>query len=519
MKKSLIVFFFILSLSWGTLEASNNGKNLLNPSLFTLSNHVLNNTDPLMVSGATTYTLSLPEYYAIDSVHVKVEGSSGMVYIDETIDTYYQCILDGYYTACTFMTAPNEEGLLITFSQGYIAQWYQYYEMYDFQLEENSQRTPYEPFMSDSFGPNGPLMQGSGMITVSYARGASIRELINENIQAHDNIDGDLTDQIQVLDDFYSGNEMITGTYTVLLRVSDSAGNVTLFDFVVKVVDNIPPVISGPSSVDVQIDAKPDLNDLINNHFTFNDTYAGPISNFHVMSDAYTEATEVGTYPVKIRIEDPSGNQTERTFNVNIRSDLPPVMQGPDSVRLYLSEYPDAHHVTQLFSATDRANGESLSIDLADTTVTDWSQSGRFRGTLSVMDSFDNLSTRQITIVIIDDIPPIFTYDNQIVVPLGTSINESDLMQMVIHYYQDQGIDVKSLRMIENGYHGQEFEEGLYPFSVEVLSYTGESFIHQGRIRVEELEDDFSHEWPLKTMGLSALMSTLAIALVIKRRR
>lgn len=519
MKKIFFFLFIIGSLSWGTLEASSSGKNLLNPALFTLNNHVLSNTTPIEVEGGSAYTLSLPEYYAIDLVHVKVEGSSGTVYIDEVINTYYQCILDEYYTACTFMTAPSETGLIITFSQGYITSWYQYYQMYDFQLEKNQVRTPYEPYQTGSSGPNGPLMQGSGILTVSYARNAPIRELINENIQAHDNIDGDITHKIQVWDDFYSGNENITGRYTVLLRVADTAGNVTMFELVIEVIDNIPPVISGPSNIDVQIDAKPAINDLIANHFTFNDTYSGTISTFTVTQDQYTEATGVGSYPVTVRIEDLAGNRTERTFNVNIRSDLPPVMQGPDSVRLYLSENPNATHVTQLFTANDRANGEALSIDLKSTTITDWSQSGRFRGTLSVTDSFDNTSTRQINIIIVDDIPPIFTYDNQIIIPLGTALKESDLMQMVINYYHEQGVDVKSLRVIDNGYEGNEFEEGLYPFSVEVLSFSGDSFVHQGRISVEAIEDDPMQDWPLKTMGLSALMTSLGLAWIYLRRR
>ena len=517
--KKLILFMVCLSgLSWGSLNAST-GKNLLNPGLFTLSNHVLENTEAIAVLGGETYTLSLPEYYAIDTVHVWVMGTSGATYIDETINTYQQCDLDGYYTVCPFVTAPSETGLLIRFSGGYISQWYQFYEMYDFQLEQNSIRTPYEPFMAGASGPNGPLLQGSGVITVSYARNAPIAILIEENIQAHDNIDGDISDQIRVVDDQYSGNENITGRYAVLLSVSDSAGNTTLFDLVIDVIDNVPPVISGPSTIDVQIDAKPNLNDLISNHFTFNDSYSGPISTFTILNDAYTEATAVGDYSVKIRIEDVSGNRTERTFMVRIRSDLPPVMQGPDTVRLYLSEVPHAGMVTQLFSALDRATQDSLMVDLASSNITDWTRSGRFQGTLSVTDSFNNVSTRTITIIIIDDIPPIFTYDNQIVIPLGTSLSESDLLHMVIHYYHAQGIDVASLKVIDNGYHGHEFEEGSYPFTVEVLSFSGESYTHQGRIQVETIIDDIEEGWPLRTLGLSALMSTLGLTFIIKRKR
>lgn len=519
MKKVLVLLVLLWGLSWGSLEASSGGKNLLNPALFTLSNHVLENTEAISVEGGETYTLSLPEYYAIDLVHVKVVGISNEIYIDEVVNVYQNCDLEGYYTVCSFMVAPSETGLLISFKDGYISQWYQYYEMYDFQLEKNPVRTAYEPYLSGSGGSNGPVMQGAGNITVSYARNVPLATLIEENIQAHDNIDGDITDRIRVLDDAYTGHENITGRYTVLLSVSDTAGNTTLFELVIDVVDNVPPVISGPSTVDVQIDAKPLLNDLIANHFTFNDVYSGLIQSFVILSDAYTEATVVGEYPVTIRVEDGSLNRTERTFYVHIRSDLPPVMQGPDTVRLYLSETPNAQKVTQLFTASDRATSDDLAIDLVTTTIDDWTLSGRFQGTLSVTDSFDNVSTRKITIVIIDDIPPIFTYDNQIVIPLGTSIKESDIMEMVIQYYEDQGVDVSSLRMIDNDYHGNEFKEGSYPFTVEVLSFTGEAFIHQGRISVETIFDEPESLWPLKTLGYSALMGSLGFAWFVLRKR
>jgi hypothetical protein len=194
-------------------------------------------------------------------------------------------------------------------------------------------------------------------------------------------------------------------------------------------------------------------------------------------------------------------------------------MEGPDTVRLYLSETPNAQKVTQLFSALDKATAAELAIDLVSTTLDDWMKSGRFQGTLSVTDSFDNVSTRTITIVIIDDIPPIFTYDNQIVIPLGTSMQSSAMMEMVIQYYEDQGIDVSSLRIIHNDYEGNEFKEGSYPFTVEVLSFTGEAFIHQGRISVETLIDDPDSLWPLKTLGYSALMGTLGLSWFILRKR
>jgi hypothetical protein len=519
MKKLIIVCVLLSGLSWGSLEASSGGKNLLNPALFTLSNHVLENTEALHVEGGETYTLSLPEYYAIDLVQVKVVGVSSEIYIDELVNAYENCTLEGYYTVCSFMVAPSETGVFISFSGGFISQWYQYYEMYDFQLEKNTVRTAYEPYVSATEDSNGPIMQGAGNITVSYARNAPLATLIEENIQAHDNIDGDITDQIRVVNDPYSGQENITGRYTVLLSVADTAGNTTLFELVIDVVDNVPPVISGPSKVDVQIDAKPLLDDLIANHFTFNDLYSGPVQTFVVLSDAYTEATVVGEYPVTIRIEDHALNRTERTFMVHVRSDLPPVMQGPDTVRLYLSETPNAQKVTQLFSANDRATSDALAIDLVSSNIDNWARSGRYQGTLSVTDSFENVSTRNITIVIIDDIPPIFTYDNQIVIPLGTSIQESDIMEMVIQYYSDQGIDVSSLRLIENDYDGNEFKEGNYPFTVEVLSYTGETFIHQGRISVETIIDEPERLWPLKTLGYSAMMGTLGVAWFILRKR
>lgn len=92
-------------------------------------------------------------------------------------------------------------------------------------------------------------------------------------------------------------------------------------------------------------------------------------------------------------------------------------------------------------------------------------------------------------------------------------------MQMVVNFYHDQGIDVASLKVIDNGYQDHEFEEGTYPFTVEVLSYSGESFIHQGRVSVETIIDDNPPVWPVTSMGLSALMTSLGGLWIYLRRK
>lgn len=485
--KRILIVLMVMGLPFTMLHAAG-GKNLLDPDNFLMASNTLSSIDLINVSASTTYTLSMPEYSMLDDVEVLITGETGTVYVDETLGTYDVCytILRGI--ACTFETAANETALNISFSNGFIGQWYAYYEMYDFQLEEGSEKTSFEEYIpGETEDDITPLVQGAGFIEVNYAKDESLASVIDKYITVIDNMDGDVTDSIVVIADAYTGNETIIGSYVVLLSASDSAGNTTQFELTIVVVDEVPPVISGPSTVTIQIDDKPLIDDLVTDHFTFNDAYSGSISTYEIIEDTYSDATELGDYNVTLSIQDVAGNHTTRQFMISLVSESPPHLEGPDSITLYLSENPGDSHILALFTGTDRADQSSIPVIIKESTLLDYTQAGRYTVTLETTDQFDNVSSKTITVNLHDDIPPIFTYDDQIIIPLGTEMDDLDIFRMVKNYYQSQGITIDYYTLLRNDYDASKHLEGDYPFEVEIVSSTGEVFTHQGMIRVEDV--------------------------------
>ena len=480
--KKLLLIVCMLFISATSVHASS-GKNLLNPSHFELTGQTLSTTQALPVESSTDYTLSFPDFIMLDEMEIIVEGESGTTYVNEVMLDNQDCVMEGYYTVCKITTASDETGLMMTFKDGFIGQFYTHHGMYDFQLELGSERTSYEPF-EDASDTTSPLLQGAGEVTVNYAKNKSLQTIIDESVTVTDNTDGDITDQIIVVDDEYTGNQSIPGSYVVVLSATDQAGNETQFELLIHVVDEVPPVIQGPTTISVQVDHLIAIDTLIGEYFTLSDALDGDCEAYEITSDAYSPASEVGEYPVTIRTQDKAGNMTSRTFSVSIESNLPAVIEGPDSVTLYLSSQPNDTDITVLYTATDRATLDAIPIQIIATEINDYADAGRYDVTIQATDSFDNVATKTILVVLEDDIPPIFTYDDQIVTALGSPLSDLDLFNVIKSYYKDQGIIVDQLSVLQDEYSGNENTEGEYAYTAEIVSSTGESFVHNGRIAV-----------------------------------
>ncbi len=484
MKKWIWVALLLVLPLTSTMAAS--GKNLLDPARFTLSGHTLMSEQATPVEAGTMYNLSFPDFYMLDQMHILVTGESGTTYIDEAMLDDVVCAPDEYWTTCAFETTHDETGLMFTFTGGFVANFYANYQMFDFQLELGNTRTAYEPY--ETSDTTQPLMQGAGLVEINYASNQSLASIIDESVTVTDNMDGDISDSIVVLSDGYTGNAQIPGEYIVTLSAQDAAGNETQFELVIQVVDHVPPVIQGPNEIAVQVDHLPAIDALIQENFTFTDALDGDCEGYEIVSDAYTGESSVGTYSVKIRTADQAGNVRTKSFSVSVESNLPAVIEGPDTVTLYLSEQPNDPMITTLFSALDRATNESLTIQIETTTIEDYATAGRYQLTLKATDSFDNVATKSIIVTLVDDIPPIFTYDDQIVVPLGSALSDMDLFHVIKSYYHEQGIIVDQLSVIQDEYTDHAHEEGEYAYQAEIVSNTGETFIHHGRIAVVEPE-------------------------------
>lgn len=87
-----------------------------------------------------------------------------------------------------------------------------------------------------------PLISGPGEYVKDYNNPLTL-ETIMDSLSASDNVDGDISNNISVIEDKYTGNERKIGTYKITFNITDTSGNISNnFIVTVKVEDNKEPV-------------------------------------------------------------------------------------------------------------------------------------------------------------------------------------------------------------------------------------------------------------------------------------
>lgn len=168
-------------------------------------------------------------------------------------------------------------------------------------------------------------------VSVSYTATFDI-EAYKSQLGASDNYDpsGSLT--ITVESNNYTANKTVVGTYYVVYKIKDTAGNQTLAEVEVNVIDTVAPTISGPSTI-----VKPNNTTLtvseIKAQLTSNDAVAGNLtSSIVVTEDNYTgKGHLVGSYTITFSVTDPSGNTATHVVTVTVEDDIPPIFYIKDN--------------------------------------------------------------------------------------------------------------------------------------------------------------------------------------------
>lgn len=159
-----------------------------------------------------------------------------------------------------------------------------------------------------------------GVIQVNW-RDQVTNEILLMHLTAHDAIDGDLTESIQVIE---NNIKSTVGNYTVKYQVTDSAGNSGLYTRTYKVVTTDAPVFW----VSANLLLISEVNALTNQQLADElASYEGINMASHMMLLNEYEGNEnvPGTYMVRLAINDTRGEEhiVERTIEVFADDELP----------------------------------------------------------------------------------------------------------------------------------------------------------------------------------------------------
>jgi hypothetical protein len=191
-------------------------------------------------------------------------------------------------------------------------------------------------------------------VDVSYTATFDI-EAYKSQLGVSDNYDpsGSLT--ITIHANTYTANKTVVGTYNVVYKIKDTAGNETLAQVEVNVIDDVAPTISGPTTI-----MKPNNTALtvseIKAQLTANDVVSGNLtSSIAIQEDNYSgKGHLVGSYAIIFSVTDPSGNKSTHTVTVTVTDNIPPIFYIKDnyfitvdqSVALTLAQIIDILEIT-----------------------------------------------------------------------------------------------------------------------------------------------------------------------------
>ncbi|MCP4056684.1 MAG: DUF5011 domain-containing protein [Pseudoalteromonas sp.] len=243
---------------------------------------------------------------------------------------------------------------------------------------------------SDNISPIISII-GSESLTIEFGSAYNNNDAL-QLVTATDNVDGDISSNIQVSGDVVDTNSV--GTYLVTLNVSDAAGNAaTPVNISINVVDTTAPVITlnDDNILDLEFGSAFRNNDVLR-LVSATDNVDGDISpNIQVSGDV-VDTNTVGTYVVTLNVSDAAGNAaTAVNISINVVDSTAPVISliGESNIDIYQGEI-----YTELSAnANDNVDGDISSDIQVGGDIVDTDIIGTYIVSYNVSDESGNAST------------------------------------------------------------------------------------------------------------------------------
>ena len=153
-----------------------------------------------------------------------------------------------------------------------------------------------------------PVLELSGDKEVVLSIGS---DYLESGFKASDNYDGELTDKVEVNNNIDKDK---IGEYKVSYLVKDTSNNQTEVERIVKVVDNIAPVITLKGSKNITIKVNGNYEE---DGYNAIDNLDGDITS-KVKVSRNVDFNKVGTYYITYKVEDSNGNVGSNTRTINV---------------------------------------------------------------------------------------------------------------------------------------------------------------------------------------------------------
>lgn len=444
---------------------------------------------PIRVKPNTTYTLIMSEA-AVGQSFSYADGYETRFHLPgshEGISLYGTYTSDDLHVYYTFTTLPHMQFLMITdfMCQGMNDE----IMLYEGTIDDFSGYVLYEgPDMSygdyPTFSNNGVYL-----VNVDYPVSAQV---IQSSLMAYDNVDGDLTNQIVILEDNYTAYKHIIGDHTLVFSVTDSSNNQTTFTLLVRVVDITPPIIDGVAHIVSKL-SEPELTaESIKTQLTAQDNVDGDISSqIDILHNPFDGNGRIpGTYAIVYHVMDAYGNSSQKTVTVEVKDDIAPIFTGPTRIDVFLSEEKvTSEAIKEMMAAHDNIDGvitERIHV-ISNPFLSHERVPGEYDIVFGVSDLSGNHATRVVKVVVKDDVAPIIWVDH-LVIPktMADALTLEDIKLIFLRALEGQGILAYDVSVISDEYTGNESDLGFHYIHLSYKTLSGE--VHHERVKVAVVE-------------------------------
>lgn len=324
------------------------------------------------------------------------------------------------------------------------------------------------------------------------------------DLQAYDEIDGDLTNEIVITSDGGYETSVLTpaaalntkaillGDYAISFSVEDSSGNEATASIIVRVVDTTIPTVGVSSTLTrtVGYSSTPITNETILAGVIAEDNHDGTPSKVITVNN-YNQTTTVGSYTVTVRITDDSGNYKDQLVTIQVYDNVAPIFSGATT---FYKSYDIAKSVNDIMAfceiAVDDAIDGELDIVVESDTYTGQSNvPGTYTIVLKATDIRGNQSTHTITVTVADEVVPYFLINrNKVIIQPGVNFTPT----MLVSTLRDVGVIQNtslSFAVINDTYTGNESTPGTYAYDLRVLYQNGQEELIDIEVEVLEPED------------------------------
>lgn len=292
-------------------------------------------------------------------------------------------------------------------------------------------------------------------------------------ITAYDDIDGDISDEVYIISDDYTGFEDVLGTYEVEVGVKDSEDQESTLIFDIVVVDVTDPVVAATGTQSVSYVSTSNLTTYgASLKATATDNYYDTADlTATVHSDGYTANKSIpGTYDVVYRITDPSGNYAEHTLTITVTDPVAPEFTGGvATLSKDINEIITAAQIVATQVATDAIDGNvSASIEIISDTYTGKETTpGTWHIIIRAYDESDNMVERDITINVYSGVPGWWIPDDgPIIIPNGSELTLDQIIAVLVSVNWIDEELAPTVTLLSSDYFGNENKPGEYKLNL-----------------------------------------------------